>query len=184
MLQNLDRAMLLWTSVSFSCYFLNILMPAFSVINDNGFIWLLLGALMLLDKKMRKAGWMMLLCIGLSYILGNLILKELVMRPRPFEQFGVSQLLISPPDDYSFPSGHTSSSFAAVTMLFLTKQKARTTAAIYALLISFSRVYLFVHFPSDVLLGAILGIACAYITFAMFACCKAPKQLYESIEIT
>lgn len=184
MLQNLDRVMLLGTAVSLSCPLLDLLMPAFSVINDHGFIWLLLGALLLLQKRTRKAGWMMLLSIGLAYIFGNLILKELVMRARPFEQFNISQLLIAPPDDYSFPSGHTSSSFAAVTILFATKQKSRIVAAVYALLISFSRVYVFVHFPTDVLFGAVLGITCAYITCAMFRRSKAQELLYPSIETT
>ena len=179
MLQNIDNIMLFFTSAAFSCRLLNTIMPAFSAIGDSGFIWLLTCLLFLLDKKTRRAGWLLLLAIALTYILGNLILKELVMRPRPFTQFGVTQqLLVSPPDDYSFPSGHTSSAFAALTMFFLTKQKARSLATVYALLIAFSRVYLFVHFPSDVLFGALLGTACAYIIFGMFKYSKVPIRLY------
>lgn len=168
MLQNLDNTMLYGTSAFLSCSLLDTVMPAFSAIGNSGFIWLLACLLFLPDKKTRRIGWMMLLSIALAYILGNLILKELVMRPRPFEQFGLQRLLVAPPDDPSFPSGHTSSSFAATAMLFLTKQKARIPALAYALLISFSRVYVFVHFPSDVLFGELLGIACAYVTFLAF----------------
>ena len=97
----------------------------------------------------------MLLSMITGLILGNGILKNLIARSRPCWIDTNILLLIPNPDDFSFPSGHTLASFESAIMIFLHNKRWGTVALIIATLISFSRLYLFVHFPTDVL-GAIL----------------------------
>ncbi len=177
MLFYLDQSMLFGTA-ALSCGFLNFLLPAFTTIDNKGVIWLLAGFVLLLDKKTRRAGWMLLFSIALTYLIGNVFLKEFIARERPFAVYGVTDLLIPAPNGYSFPSGHASSSFSALTVLYATNRKMRIPASVYALLIAFSRVYLFVHFPSDVLAGALLGAGCAYLVMKLAKQPHAP--LYET----
>ncbi|MBC5648906.1 phosphatase PAP2 family protein [Christensenella tenuis] len=172
-----DQAMLLSTA-AFSCGFLDALMASFSLAGNSGLIWLLATLFLLLDKRTRRQGMTLFFAVALTYVIGNVILKDLVMRPRPFQQYGVTDLLVPPPSGYSFPSGHASSSFAALAVLFATGKSARIPAAVCALLISFSRVYVFVHFPSDVLAGALLGCGCAYLAMALIRRFEVPRPLY------
>lgn len=180
MLFTFDLQMLFGTAAGLSCGFLNSLLPAFTLTDSKGLIWLLCGFVLLLDKRTRRSGWMLLFSVALAYIIGDQVIKYLVARPRPFAEFGVSNLLIPTPDGYSFPSGHASSSFAALAVIYATNKKMRIPAAVYALLIAFSRVYLFVHFPSDVLAGVILGTLCAYLIMMVFNHFQIPRPLYES----
>ena len=91
-------------------------------------------------------------------LIGNLTLKPLVARIRPYDVAGFDQLLIGKLSDYSFPSGHTLASFAAATVLVVMDRKWGVVALIIATLISFSRLYLYVHFPTDVLAGFVIGV--------------------------
>lgn len=172
-----DQAMLLSTA-ALSCGFLDVLMASFSLIGNSGFIWLLATLFLLFDKRTRRQGLVLFFAIVLTYVIGNVIIKDLVMRSRPFQQYGVTDLLVPPPSGYSFPSGHASSSFAALAVLFAAGKSARIPTTIYAFLISFSRVYVFVHFPSDVLAGALLGCGCAYLATALIRCFDVPRPLY------
>ena len=176
-MQQLDTLMLFGTA-SLSCGFLDALLPVFTAACDHGLIWLVTGAVLLLGRKTRRTGWMLLLSVALIYIVGDTILKELVMRPRPFVRFEDAALLIPPPSGSSFPSGHTSSSFAALSVLYARLPASRVPASVFALLIAFSRVYLFVHFPFDVLTGALLGIACAALVLSIFRKTTPPVPLY------
>lgn len=94
-----------------------------------------------------------------SAVVGNLILKNLVARSRPFSLNTTVNLLISAPTDYSFPSGHTMASFVAAMILYHTDKRLGIPALMLAFLIAFSRLYLYVHFPSDVIAGALIGAA-------------------------
>lgn len=180
MLATLDQNMLFGTAVGLSCGFLNVLMPAFfSSTASVAALWIITALVFLCNKKTRQCGLALLLAIALTYVVGDAILKDLVMRERPFIVYGVSELLISKPPSYSFPSGHAGSSFAALTVIFSMYKKMRIPASVYALLIAFSRVYLFVHFPSDVLAGALLGIGCGYAVMALMRRFSAPRALYE-----
>lgn len=179
----LDQGMLFGTAAGLSCGFLNFILPALTAAGNTGLVWLIAGALFLLDKRTRRCGWALLFAIALVYVCGNVILKDLVMRERPFTAYNVPYLLIPPPDGYSFPSGHAASSFAALTVIFSMHKKMRIPASIYALLIAFSRVYLFVHFPSDVLAGALAGTGSAYAVMALMRRFSPPRLLYE-MEIT
>jgi undecaprenyl-diphosphatase len=103
-------------------------------------------------------GIMLLGSLLLCFLLGNLLLKPLVGRIRPCDIHSSIPLLIARPTDYSFPSGHTMSSFAAANIIFHANVELGIAAYILALLIAFSRLYLYVHYPSDVLAGMILGL--------------------------
>ena len=128
----------------------------------KGIIWILVGVILLLFKKTRKCGLTVLIALLFSLIVGNILLKNIVARPRPCWIDETINMLIAVPKDYSFPSGHTFASFAAAVSVFLYYKKAGTAAVILAFLIGFSRLYLFVHFPTDVLSGAVLGICAAF----------------------
>lgn len=127
-------------------------------LGNAGFIWILTGVILLIPEKTRKCGAVMLAALAFSFLTGNLIIKNLVGRERPFIRNGAVPLLIPAPSGFSFPSGHTLSSFTAATVLFLFHKGAGTGAYILAALIAFSRMYLFVHFPTDILAGILLGV--------------------------
>ena len=103
------------------------------------------------------------MALGLCLLCGNLLLKPLIGRIRPFNVQDAITLLIAAPLDYSFPSGHTMSSFAAAMVLLLTDRRMGIPAMLLAGLIAFSRMYLYVHYPTDILGGALLGILCGYL---------------------
>ena len=104
-----------------------------------------------------------LLDTGLEFAVCNGILKPLIARPRPCDLNSAIQLLIPRPGDDSFPSGHSGISFAAVGALFAAKSRLWVPAFVLALIIAFSRLYLYVHWPSDVLVGALLGILLGFL---------------------
>lgn len=139
--------------------FLDKLMTAVTVLGDNGLFWIILGAFLLIFKKTRRCGISVLLALGIGAICGNLILKPVIHRARPCWINEAVQLLIAVPKDYSFPSGHTIASAAAAAALWHSNRKWGIGAAFLAALIAFSRLYLYVHFPTDVLAGALIGIA-------------------------
>ncbi len=126
---------------------------------DHGRIWILLGLLFLCFSKTRRLGVSLLLSIGLGYVTGNLIMKHLFARSRPCWILPQVPLLIPVPMDYSFPSGHTLVSFEGAYSIWKHNRRWGTAALTGAVLIAFSRMYLFVHFPTDVMAGAILGFA-------------------------
>ena len=128
-----------------------------------GQLWLVIGALLLIWKKTRKCGIAMILSYGLVFLVGQYGLKDLVARARPCQIDQTVELLISRPSSYSFPSTHSAWAFAAATAVFLNNKKFGVIVFIAAVIIGFSRLYLFVHFPTDVLFGAVLGILTGFI---------------------
>ena len=138
-----------------------------TTLGDMGFIWFVVALTVIALKKHRVFGIAIIVAIGLAFVVGDLGLKHLFERPRPFlADPSLATSLIELPSSFSFPSGHTSSSFAAATVLCLTPFAHRwikPLAAIGAITIAFSRLYLSVHYPSDVCAGAILGIICGII---------------------
>lgn len=133
------------------------IMVVLTTLGDAGIIWIILALILICIKKTRKCGVLILLALITGLILGNGILKNLVARSRPCWIDNSIALLIPNPHDYSFPSGHTLASFEAAIMIFLHNKKWGSVALAIALLISFSRMYLFVHFPTDILGGIILA---------------------------
>lgn len=142
---------------------LNAIMIAATFVGEKGILWLLCGAALCIPQRYRKYGIMVVLAVGLSYLIGNLLLKPLIARPRPCDLFPEVTLLTSLPGGFSFPSGHTVSSFAAATVICFANWRFGIPALFLAALIGFSRVYLFHHFLSDVLVGAAIGVACAFL---------------------
>ena len=140
------------------------IMQLITHLGDMGIIWIILTIVMILIPKTRKSGVIMATALIVDVILCNVILKNLIARVRPYDVNTAVQVLVAKPKDFSFPSGHTAASFASVTALYLAgEKKLWKGACVLAVLIAFSRLYLFVHFPSDVLFGLLSGIAVALI---------------------
>jgi membrane-associated phospholipid phosphatase len=141
--------------------FLDVLMP---LISNCIILWLILPMLLMTRKQTRKAGIMIFAAIVLDVIICNLIMKNVFHRIRPSDVNTAVTLLVRRPTDYSFPSGHAALSFAAVTGLWLSGalKKWRIPALCLAILIVFSRMYLYLHYPTDLLAGAIVGIFCGF----------------------
>lgn len=133
------------------------IMVAFTSLGNAGMLWIALSIILACTKKYRKVGFTMAIGLILSLIMCNGVMKNLVARQRPCWIDPSVQLLVKIPTDFSFPSGHTSASFAAAVAIFLYHKKAGIAALVLASIISVSRLYLFVHFPSDVLVSVILG---------------------------
>ncbi len=136
-------------------------MTAITFLGDGGWFWIALGAVLFMVPKTRRTGAAVLISLAAGFILGNLILKNVVARQRPCWLDQAVPLLIESPTDYSFPSGHSLASFEGAVSIFLYHKKWGIAAVILAALIACSRMYLFVHFPTDVLAGSLLGILIA-----------------------
>lgn len=137
-------------------------------LGNAGIIWIVLAVVLLILPKTRKTGIIVAAALLMDLVLCNLILKNLVARVRPYDINTAIAILIKKPLDFSFPSGHTAASFAAMTALFLAKmKKAWIAALILAVLIAFSRLYFYVHYPTDVLGGAVVGILSGIIGYAI-----------------
>lgn len=142
----------------------DIFMPVITSLGNAGIIWILLAALLLIIPKTRKTGAVLAIALVLDVVLCNGIIKNLAARMRPYDRNPVVELLIHKPIDYSFPSGHTAASFAAVSALYFAGEKHMwKPVLVLAVLIAFSRLYLYVHYPTDVIGGAMLGILCGYL---------------------
>ena len=134
-------------------------------LGDGGLLWIGLAIVMLFFKKYRKCAVSIGIALVFKELLGNMILKELIMRERPCWIDPTVELLIKSPSSFSFPSGHTFDAFAASFTIFLNHKKEGIAAMIMAVFIAFSRMYVFVHFPTDILGGMILGIGVAVLTY-------------------
>ena len=139
--------------------FMDAVLSAVSTLGNLGAIWIAAALLFVSTRKYRVTGLTMLAALLAGAIIGNVILKPLVARTRPCDVNMAVELLLPRPKDFSFPSGHTLSSFAAATVIFLRDRRLGTAAVITACVMSFSRLYLYVHYPSDVLAGALIGVA-------------------------
>lgn len=142
----------------------DVVMPFITAMGDAGIIWIAMALVLLVVPKTRKYGLMVALSLLIESVLCNLMIKPLVARVRPFDVNTAVELLVTRPRDYSFPSGHTGASFAAAASLFFGKAKGWIPVTVVAILIGFSRLYLYVHYPTDVLAGAILGVISGYIS--------------------
>ena len=147
----LDWGILHWIQNNIVHPFLDIVVPKLTMLGNAGIIWIIAGVLLLCTKKYRRQGALVLMGLLTGFLIGNVLLKQLVARLRPCWLDPSVQLLITTPTDYSFPSGHTLSSTIAATILTKTDKRFGYVAAPLAVLIALSRLYLYVHFPSDVL---------------------------------
>ena len=142
---------------------MDVIMKGITHLGDAGIIWIIITLCLLISKQYRKLGILCAIGLILGLVIGNGIVKNLVSRERPFELADsidrVFPIKIEKPTDRSFPSGHTQASFIVATILMMAKRKFGIPALILAFLIGFSRLYLKVHFPTDVLGGMLMGIA-------------------------
>ncbi len=167
-INNLDFSALYWVQEHLRCGFLDGISAFLSVAFNGGVGWFVIIAVMLFFKKTRVAGAVMLVSILLAFLVGELALKNVICRVRPCNQDLSVVLAVERPSAFSFPSGHTGSSFAAAMALFLNNKKWGIPALVTAVVIGFSRAYLFVHFFTDVLAGAVLGVLCAVAVWFVF----------------
>jgi len=173
-----DLPILEWIRTTLWCDTLDVVMPIITMFGDGGIFWIACSVLLMLFPKTRKTGLGMGFALILGLIVCNMTLKPLVARIRPYDlqaQLGVTvNLLNGTMHDFSFPSGHTIASFEAATVLLKNSKKMGIPAYILAVLIAFSRLYLYVHYPTDVIASIILGTLFALIGDAL-AGLIAPK---------
>lgn len=157
MIEWLDSTVLDWF-LSIQNPILNPVMKFFTLIGEGGGVWIVLALLLLIKKETRRTGATVLLALVFCLITGNLLLKNIVARPRPCWVNPNVNMLIAIPKDYSFPSGHTMASFASVTAIFFWDKRWGLAALLGAAVIAASRMYFYVHYPTDVLAGLLIGI--------------------------
>ncbi len=145
--------------------FLDVIVPFYTNLGDDGIIWIVLGFVLLIPKKTRKCGIMVLAALLVMLIVNNIILKNIIARPRPCATYPELVELVKIPTSYSFPSGHTVSAMAVAFTIFLQHKKFGIVTLIFAFLMGLSRLYVGVHFPTDVFGGIIVG---AVIAFAVY----------------
>ena len=155
----MDSIILMWIQAVFGSAALDAALPVVTALGNAGAVWIALGVALAITRKYRFWGITLLVALALVGVLNELLLKSLIARERPFIADPTIQLLVTAPSGYSFPSGHAGTSFAAATVIaFMPIQtKWKVGVWILAILIAFSRMYLFVHYPSDIVAGALLG---------------------------
>ena len=164
--EGFDLPILDWIAQHLWCPFLDKVMPVITVLGNGGIFWIVLAVALILFKKTRRIGVGMGIALLMGLLLCNLTLKPLCHRIRPYDYqydvFGRTiSLLIERPHDFSFPSGHTIASFEGAGVILLNNKKWGIAALVLASLIAFSRLYLYVHYPTDVLASVVLGIGLA-----------------------
>ena len=170
-----DWSILHWIQHTLVCPALDFLMPKITLLGNGGAIWLLAAVALLITKKYRRYGVYLLAALAAGVLSGNVVLKNLIARPRPCWLDTSVQLLIANPTDYSFPSGHTLSSVIGATILTKADRRFGYAAIPLAALIAFSRLYLYVHFPTDILGAVVLGVAIG------LAVCAAGNKLWTAL---
>lgn len=166
-----DLPILDWIQANLKSDLLDTVMPIITLFGDGGVFWIAIAVLLLCIPKTRKIGLGMGFALLMGLVVCNITLKPLVGRIRPYdlqEQLGVTiPLLTDRMHDYSFPSGHTIASFEASVVLLKNNKWMGIPAVILAVLIAFSRLYLYVHYPSDVIFSVFAGILFAFLGDAL-----------------
>ena len=162
---NIELSILDWIQ-TLHTPFLDKIMVFITRFGDAGIIWIVLSIVLLLIPKTRKSGAVMVVALVVDVLLCNIVLKNLVARTRPYDVNTGVHLLVAKLHDYSCPSGHTAASFASVTALYLAgEKKLWKFALVLACLIAISRLYLYVHYPTDVLGGILFGVISGYLGY-------------------
>lgn len=166
--ENFDLPILEWIAATLWNPFLDAVMPLITVLGDAGIFWIAVSVVLIFIPKYRRAGLSMGIALLMGVVVCNMLMKPLIGRIRPYDyqlqHFGKTiELLIATPHDFSFPSGHTLASFEAATALLIHDKKLGIPAMVLAVLIAFSRMYLYVHYPTDVLFSVAMGIGFAFL---------------------
>lgn len=157
--QNLDGEILLQIQQHLRTDMLTPFMKIVTFLGNGGWFWILCAVVLLAIPKTRKTGYAAVLSLIFGVIVTNLLLKNIVARPRPFAEIEALIPLIAKPTDFSFPSGHTTASFAVALVMFrMLPKKIGIPAVVLAALVAFSRLYLGVHYPTDVLVGFLVAL--------------------------
>lgn len=167
-LQNIDIKMLNLLNKKFRCAILDKIMPLITAMGNGGIVWVIISIYLMNNENYRVEGYMLITSLIVTTIIGEGIIKNLIKRTRPFVNMKENKLLISKPITYSFPSGHTASSFAAAGTFIMMNNRLSIFVVILASLIAFSRIYLNVHYPTDVVTGIILGLLCSMLVINIF----------------
>lgn len=144
-------------------------------LGNEGIIYYVILALLLINKKTRKIGVVMGISMIFYYLIGNVTLKPLVARTRPYDINTAVDIIVHKPSSYSFPSGHTAQAFSVAFAFLFMKYKYTIPMFIFACLIAFSRLYLYVHFPTDILGGILIGLVSAYLAVKIYHIVESKK---------
>ena len=162
-----DLPILDWIQSNMKSDLMDTIMPIITMFGDDGIFWIACAVLLLFFPTTRKIGIGMGIAMATGLLVCNVTLKPLIARIRPYDmqaELGVTiQLLTERMHDFSFPSGHTIASFEAATVLLKNSKKMGIPAMILAVLIAFSRMYLYVHYPTDVIFSVFAGIAFGFL---------------------
>lgn len=177
-IQTLDENILFYIQLHLKSPALDKLMVLFTELGNGGLIWIGIAIALLLWKRSQKCGVCLTFALTLSNLFGDSLLKPFFHRIRPCNQFSDVVLLIHAPHSYSFPSGHTMVGFACATVIIYYHRKLGIAAFLLATMIAFSRMYLFVHYPTDILGGILLGVTGS----CLLICVMNPllRKLYEA----
>ncbi len=158
-IKTIDFSLMNWVQEHFRTKMMDRVMLFSSRLGDGGLIWIIYALLFALSREKRDVALALTLCVTVCALVGNFAIKPLFKRTRPCNRDNERPLLLARPEDSSFPSCHTMTSFAATVMVWQAGGVLGLTSFVFASLISYSRIYLYVHYPSDVLIGAALGLA-------------------------
>jgi membrane-associated phospholipid phosphatase len=177
----MDVQLLLWIQENIRTPFLNVFFVAVTTLGNAGMIWIAVSAMLLIPRKTRNVGIMCFIALGLSFVVNNLILKNTVARVRPFNACSSLIPLVPKPTDFSFPSGHSGASFACATVLYKKLQhRYGIPAVILAAMIALSRLYVGVHYPTDVLAGILIGIAAGAAAVKIYSAAEEKRKKKEA----
>ena len=149
-------------------------------LGEQGLFCIVLAVLFLTDQRTRTLGLVVAIALAFDFLLCNLSLKVIFNRTRPYEYVDV-ELITARPHDASFPSGHTAICFSLAFALFFCRVRGWKTAMAVSSLVAFSRLYLHVHFPTDVLGGIVCGLIAGLFASFFDPLISRPKGLKENL---
>lgn len=163
----MDVTILTYVQNHFHNRFTDFFFTFLSRMGNGGAVWFCFAFYLFSNQRQKRYALMLFFSIALAHLISQ-ILKPIIGRPRPFVAYPGQHLLIHTPGGYSCPSGHSATSFAAATVLCMAGKQFGIVAVILAFGIAFSRIFLFVHYPSDTVIGAVLGIFCAFLIYFLY----------------